>query len=97
MFIAIRKYRVRRGSMEDWAQRVKDGFVPLLRELAGFRGYYLLEGGQDEIIAISIFDSADEALMSNVKAADWVRNNVMTLARGMPEVMVGDVLVAEVK
>jgi heme-degrading monooxygenase HmoA len=97
MFIAIRKYRVRRGSMEDWAQRVKDGFVPTVRELAGFRGYYLLEGGPDEIIAISIFDSADEALMSNVKAADWVRNNVTTLARGMPEVMVGDVLVAEVK
>jgi hypothetical protein len=49
--------------MEDWAQRVKDGFVPLVRELAGFRGYYLLEGGLDVIIAISMFDSADEALL----------------------------------
>jgi hypothetical protein len=97
MFIAVRKYRVRRGSTAEWTQRVRDGFVPLMRELAGFRGYYLLEGGPDVIIAISMFDSADEAIVSNEKAADWVRNNVMELARGMPEVMVGDVLVAEVK
>ena len=97
MFIAVRKYRVRRGSTAEWAQRVRDGFVPLMRELAGFRGYYLLDGGPDALITISMFDSADEALMSNEKAVDWVRNNVMEFARGMPEIMVGDVLVAEVK
>ena len=97
MFIAIRRYRVRRGSSATWAQLVRDGFVPLIRELTGFRGYYLLEGGRDELIAISMFDSADEALASNEKAADWVRNHVMEFARGMPEVMVGNVLIAEFK
>ena len=97
MFIAIRKYRVRRGSTAEWARRVRDGFVPMIRELAGFHAYYLLDGGPDAIIAISMFDTADEALASNEKAADWVRNNVMEFARGMPEIMVGDVLVAEVK
>ena len=97
MFIAIRRYRVRRGSSATWAQLVRDGFVPLIRELTGFRGYYLLEGGRDELIAISMFDSADEELASNEKAADWVRNHVMEFARGMPEVMVGNVLIAEVK
>jgi hypothetical protein len=97
MFIAVRKYRVRRGSTAEWAQRVREGFVPLMQELAGFRGYYLFGGGPDEIVAISMFDSADEALVSNEKAADWVRNNVLEFARGMPEVMVGDVLVAELK
>ena len=96
MFIAIRKYRVRRGATAEWAQRVRDGFVPLLREMAGFRGYYLLDGGPDVLIAISMFDSADEAVMSNERAAGWVRNNVMEFARGMPEVMVGDVLITEV-
>ena len=97
MFIAIRKYRLRRGATEKWAQRVRDGFVPLLRELPGFRGYYLLDGGSDVLITISMFDNADEALVSNERAADWVRHNVLELARGMPEVMVGDAVVAEVK
>lgn len=97
MFIAVRKYRVRRGSTDEWAQRVRDGFVPLMRELTGFRGYYLLDGGPDALITISIFDSADIALVSNEKAADWVRNNVMEFARGLPEIMLGDVLIAEVR
>ena len=49
------------------------------------------------LITISVFDSADEAFASNEKAADWVRNNVLEATRGLPEVMVGDVLIAEVK
>ena len=73
MFIAVRKYRVRRGSGAEWTKRVQDSFVPLMRELEGFRGYYLLDGGPDVIITISLFDSADEALVSNEKAAAWVK------------------------
>jgi heme-degrading monooxygenase HmoA len=97
MFISIRKYQVKSGSAPEWARRVQTGFVPLIQELLGFRGYYLLDGGPDVIITISMFDSADEALISNEKAADWVRDNVLEFARRLPEVMVGDVLIAEVK
>jgi heme-degrading monooxygenase HmoA len=97
MFVAVRKYQLRRGSTAEWAKRVQADFVPLIRELEGFRGYYLLDGGADVLITISMFDSADAALVSNAKAADWVRHNVLEFARGMPEVMVGDVLVSEVK
>ena len=97
MFTSIRKYTVKRGSAPELAQRVQEGFVPLVRQIQGFRGYYLLDGGPDVLITISMFDSADEALASNEKAADWVRNNVLEFTRGMPEVMVGDVLIAEVK
>jgi len=64
--------------------------------MQGFRAYYLLDGGPDVLITISIFDSSDEAFASNEKAADWVRHNVLEFARGMPEVMVGNALVAEV-
>jgi hypothetical protein len=32
-----------------------------------------------------------------MKAADWVGDNVLEFARRLPEVMVGDVLIAEVK
>ena len=45
MFTIIRKFTLARGSAEKVAKRVKDSFVPLLRELPGFRGYYLLDGG----------------------------------------------------
>src|SRR3954447_9442258 len=97
MFTSIRKYKVRRGSAEELARRVREGFVPLVRQIPGFKGYYLLDGGPDVLITISMFDSADEAFASNVSAADWVRNNVLDFTRGLPEVMVGDVLIVEVE
>ena len=40
MFIAVRKYRVRRGTGAEWTKRVQDSFVPLVRELKAFRGYF---------------------------------------------------------
>jgi hypothetical protein len=51
-------------------ERVREGFVPLLRELAP--GYDLLEGGSGVLIALSIFESAAEALKSSEMAADSV-------------------------
>src|SRR4029077_6465397 len=97
MFTTVRKYRVRPGSVKELAQRVGEGFVPLVRQMRGFKGYYFLDGGPDVLSTISVFDTADQALASNEKAADWVRNNVLEFTKGMPEVMVGDVLIAEVK
>ena len=97
MFVSIRKYTVRRGSAEELARRVQDGFVPLTRPIESFRSYYLLDGGPNVLITISMFDSADEALVSNERAAAWVRNNVLEFTKGMPEVMVGKALVVEVK
>jgi heme-degrading monooxygenase HmoA len=97
MFTSIRKYTVKRGSAQELARRVQEGFVPLIRQMRGFKGYYLLDGGPDVLITISMFDSADEAFASNEKAADWVRNNVLEFTKGMPEVMIGNALIAEVK
>jgi len=90
----IRKFKLTRGDAEDVVQRVREGFVPLLSQLPGFRHYYLLDDGPDVLISIRVFDNADEALASNEIAADWMRNNVLEFVKGMPEVMAGNVLVA---
>ncbi|HET7881491.1 MAG TPA: antibiotic biosynthesis monooxygenase family protein [Acetobacteraceae bacterium] len=95
MFTTIRKYKVRKGSVATLARRVQEGFVPLVRQMPGFKSYYLIDGGPDELTTISMFETADAALASNEKAADWVRNNVLDQTRGMPEVIVGTVLIAE--
>jgi heme-degrading monooxygenase HmoA len=81
MFASVRKYNVRRGSVPQLARRVRKGFMPLIRQMPGFRGYYLLDGGPDVLITISIFDSADEAFASNETAANWVRHNVLEFTR----------------
>ena len=93
----IRRYTVRQGTVEDLIRRVQEGFVPIVRNMPGFRGYYLVNGGLEVLIAISVFDNADGALASNEQAADWVKNNVLDSATGRPEVIVGDVVISEVK
>ena len=45
--------------------------------------------------ALLIFDSADDALAANERAGDWVRHNVLEFTKGMPEVMVGNTLIAD--
>ncbi len=95
MFTAIRKYRVRSGTVPELARRVREGFLATLRQTEGFRGYYLLDAGPDAIVTISMFENRDQALLSNEAAANWVRNNVLEHTRGVPEVVAGDALIAE--
>ena len=87
MFTSIRKYKVKRGSAEELARRVRESFVPLLRRMPDFRGYYLLDGGPDVLIAVGVSESRDEALASNAKAADWIRRERPRLHEGLPEVI----------
>jgi hypothetical protein len=63
----------------------------------GFRGYYLINGGPEVLITVSVFETAEGALASNEIAADWVKTNVLESTTGAPEVIVGDVLISEVK
>jgi hypothetical protein len=97
MFTIVRKFRLTRGSVDEVTRRVKVSFVPLLRGLPGFDKYYLLDGGQETLISIRVFDSAEEALASNDIAAEWMRDNVLEFVKGMPEVMAGNVIIAESK
>lgn len=95
MFAIVRKFTLRRGAAPEIIRRVKESFVPLIRELPGFRGYYLFGAGRDTVVSIRLFDSADEALASNEVAENWMRNNVLEFTRGLPDAMAGEVFVAE--
>jgi hypothetical protein len=97
MFTIIRKLTLTRDSVEEVTRRVQGSYVPLLRDLPGFNQYYLVDGGPDVLISIGVFDTAEEALASNAIASNWMRNNVLEFTKGMPEVMAGNVLDAEVK
>jgi hypothetical protein len=97
LFVSVRKYRLRRGSTTKWTDRVHTGFLPILQAMPGFRGYHLLDGGPDELIAITLFNHRDQAFASNERAADWVRDNVLEFVIGFPEVMGGDALISETR
>ena len=62
MFSSIRRYTVKQGTVEELTRRVQEGFVPIVRNMPGFRGYYLVNGGPEVLIAISVLTTRMEHL-----------------------------------
>ncbi|MGY4508774.1 antibiotic biosynthesis monooxygenase [Bradyrhizobium sp. USDA 3650] len=56
MYAAIRQAKAKSGSAEELARRIKEGAVPIISDVDGFRAYYVVYAGDDTVTAISIFD-----------------------------------------
>lgn len=96
MFAAIRYYRTDPDSIESVVRRVREGFVPFIRETPGFVSYFVLIPRQGEIVSVSVFEEQRGAQESNEKAEEWVRQNLSDLLPS-PEFADGEVLVYEAK
>jgi heme-degrading monooxygenase HmoA len=91
MYASIRKYHVHPGTAEEFLRRVHQGFVPLISKTSGFRAYYVLQVGNDQVVSVSVFDSQAGAEESVRRAADWVAKNISSFIQDQPEVAVGHV------
>jgi hypothetical protein len=90
-FLAIRQYQFAPGrTMEELAAAVESGFVPILREVPGYREYSLVETGEG-VISISVFADQAGAEESTRRAADWVQQNLAGFFAGPPTVTTGSV------
>jgi len=98
MFAAIRYYRAEPDSVDEVARRVQEGFVPVIRDTAGFVSYFVLAPGEREgaIVSVSVFEDQESAEVSNRKAEDWVRQNLSELVV-TPEFAAGQIVVYESK
>lgn len=91
MYASIRRYKVNSAAAAEIAQRVNEGFVPIISKAPGFIAYYALEAGNDVVASVSVFQDKAEAAESNRLAADWVRQNIAALMAGPPEITAGEV------
>jgi hypothetical protein len=96
MFAAIRYYRTDPDSIEPVVRRVKEDFVPIIRETPGFVSYFVLTPRQGEIVSVSVFEEQSGAEESHFKAEEWVRQNLSELLPS-PEFAEGQVVVYEAK
>ncbi len=80
--------------LAEFVSIVEDGFLPIMRATDGFFGYYLMTDGADTLAAISIFDSEQAALASNIAAADFVAENLTQYLPSDPSVTAGRVGIA---
>jgi hypothetical protein len=98
MYATIRRYTAKNASkakFDELKQRIEDGFVPVLREVRGFHGYYVLNVNNKELVTISLFDDKAGAQESTRRAADFVKKDPMKDQLGAPEVIEGDLLISK--
>jgi hypothetical protein len=95
-FAAIRRGKLKPGMADEFVKRVKAGAVPALTKLPGFKAYYLVLGGDDTVMAVSLFTSKTAAEASNLKLMPWIRENLGPLFASPTEATEGEVVISEV-
>ena len=91
MYVAVRRYQVKAGSIDELARRAQEGYVPLVSQVRGFVAYYGVAVGNESIVSVSVFQDQAGADESTRLAADWVRQNIAEFLQGPPEVTAGEV------
>jgi hypothetical protein len=88
---SVRQYRVR--DIDALVAKVEEEFVDRVKEIDGFVGYYVIDGGEGAVASVTVGETADAVAESVRLAAAWVRESVAELVEGEPEVTVGEVRV----
>ena len=92
MYGSVRRYRIDPKNMDELVKRVP-GAVDLMSSLTGFRAYYVVRGGDDDSIAtLSLFSDKEAAVLSNVVAANWVKENAADLVSSAVDTVTGEVI-----
>jgi hypothetical protein len=97
MFVTIRRYSPKNGAITKAAlellrRQIQDDFLPTLKQISGFHGYYVLNVGGRELLTISLCESKEGSEESNRCAADYTLRNPLVYELGRPEVTEGEVL-----
>ncbi len=94
LYVVIRRYPLAPGAdVAELTRLVREGFVPIMRQVPGFVEYYTYDAGGGDSGTISIFTDAAAAEESTRRAADWVAEaNLASFFAGPPEVIAGPVL-----
>jgi quinol monooxygenase YgiN len=93
LFAAIRRGKVKPGMADEFAKRVKAGALPVMQKMDGFKGYYLVVGGDDTIVAVSLFSNKAVAETSTQTLMPWIKENLGPLLTSPTEAIDGTVVV----
>ncbi|MBN9090421.1 MAG: hypothetical protein J0J01_26210 [Reyranella sp.] len=96
LYAAIRRGKCKPGMAGEFAKRVKAGALPAMKAMDGFKGYYLVSGSDDTVIAVSLYSNKAVAEGSTAKLMPWIRENLGPLLASPPEAIDGEVLICEV-
>lgn len=92
MFVVIRRYSTA-ARPEEVARRVGEGLVPILKDLPGYRAYYVFVGEDGRPVSASLTRDRAAAQAANDRVRAWVAAHMADLLPDPPEIMMGEMLV----
>ena len=93
MYAAIRQGTAKSGMAEELVRRIKEGAIPIISEVPGFKAYYVVYAPDDTVTAISIFEDHAGAEESNRRGLAWIEHNLAPLMIGSASAVAGPVIV----
>ena len=94
MHATIRRYEgVDVTRTNEVAGKVNETLVPKLRELPGFAGYFLIEGGNGVLSSLGLFETSEQADKSTLVVSKWITDEKLnTVIPNAPKITTGKVL-----
>ena len=80
-YTRLATYELVKGTFPELTVMAEKGILPMLHKEPGFVDYGLVDTGQSKIIAISIWETREEAQKSATVAATWVKENIADRVR----------------
>ena len=90
MHASVRRYRVR--DIDTIVSKVESDFVEQVKQVDGFVGYYVIDGGDGTAASVTVGETADAVAEAAQLSGKWVRENIADLVDD-PEVTIGEVRV----
>ncbi len=99
MHASVRQYTLTSGheKVEEAARDVQKDLGPIISQAPGFVAYYVLDAGNNVVVAISVFESRAAEETANKMAADWIRQHMASLASSPPSIAEGEVIAHHAK
>jgi hypothetical protein len=94
MHATIRRYDgVDQNRIVELTDRVNETLVPKLSKMQGFKGYYLIDGGNGVFSSLGLFETSDQAAESTKVASTWIRDEKLeNLFPNPPKITSGKVM-----
>ena len=94
MHATIRRYEgVDTSRINEVVGKVDETFVPQMRELPGFAGFFVIEADRGVLSSISLFETSAQADESDKVAKNWISDENFGMALpNAPKITSGKVL-----
>lgn len=75
-YTRLSTYEITDGTFNELTGIVETGMLPIFAKEPGFVDYGLVDVGNHKVIAISVWETREEAQHSAALAATWVKENI---------------------